>query len=309
MEILCCIDQNYLMPLCVTMVSIYENNKGTDMTVHVIGKGLKDCHKKTVSDIANRYNQKVCFYDIDNELLKSLPSVHGYLTNATYIRLFIANILPLSVKKVLYMDNDVIVNDNLEELWNTDIEGHPCGVVLDSYAYNINHYNRLHYPMSKGYFNAGVMLINVRYWREHKIMEQAMDFATKYPERVYMADQDIMNYLFQDSKIVLPLKYNAICTCFFKKKEFPFEIWEELRDAQKHPVIIHFTWIKPWFFEGQDHPYAAEFHRFLSLTPWNKMHLRYFYKGTKRYKNKLKFVLNKIGLKQIDSPYLKKDEL
>ncbi len=309
MDILCCIDRNYLMPLCVTIVSIYENNKGSNITLHVIGKDLNKDHENTVKDIADRYKQHVYFYCIDQDLIDSLPSVHGYLTNATYIRLFIANILPYSIKKIIYMDNDIIVNGRLDELWNTNIENHPCGVVLDSYAYNIEHYNRLQYPMSKGYFNAGVMLINIEYWRKHKVMEQAIEFATRHPERIYMADQDIMNYLFQDTKIQLPLKYNTICTYFFKKKEVPFEVWEQLEEARKNPIIIHFTWIKPWFYEGQDHPYAIDFFKYLVLTPWKNMSLKYFYKGREHYKYQLKILLCKLGLKRFNSPYLKKEEL
>lgn len=310
MNILCCIDRNYLMPLCVTMVSIFENNTNTKISIFVIGKDLTDKEKNIATEIAERYNQSISFYEIDNKQLEKLPNVHGYLTNATYIRLFITEILSADIEKILYLDNDIIVNGNLKELWNTNIENHPCAVVLDSYSYNIEHFNRLQYPMSKGYFNAGVMLINLKYWREHKIIEKAMEFANKYPERIYMADQDIMNYLFQDSKILLPLKFNAICTYFFRKKEVPYEIWNQLKEAQVNPIIIHFTWIKPWFYEGTDHPLAEYFFKYLSLTPWKDIELKYFYKGINHYKYLLKKALGNIGLKKYkDNTYLRKEEL
>lgn len=310
MNILCCIDKNYLMPLCVTMVSIFENNANNRVSIFVIGKDLTDKHKNIAKEIAQRYNQNISFYEIDNNALEELPDVHGYLTKATYIRLFITKILPSHIDKILYLDNDIIVNDDLEELWNTDIENHPCAVALDSYSYNIEHFNRLQYPMYKGYFNAGVMLINLKYWREQNILEKAICFANTYPKRIYMADQDIMNYLFQDSKVILPLKFNAICTYFFRKREVPFEVWDQLKEAQINPTIIHFTWIKPWFYEGQDHPLSEYFFKYLSLTPWKDMQLRYFYKGYKHYKYLIKKFLSNIGLKQYkDKTYLKKEEL
>lgn len=292
------------MPLCVTLASIYENNKETHITTHVIGKGLEDSHKAIAKELSNKYHQEIFFYSIDKELLETLPAVHSYLTNATYIRLFISNILPKNIDKILYLDNDIIINDKLDDLWNIDIKGHPCAVVMDSYAYDISHFNRLQYPMSKGYFNAGVMLINLKYWREHKVLEQALSFAEKYKERIYMADQDIMNYLFQDSKINLPLKFNSICTYFFIRKPVPYELWDELKEAQEHPVIIHFTWIKPWFYEGLDHPYAKEFFKYQSLTKWNGMPLKYYYKGWEKYKFIINSFLRKIGLKKKYSPYI-----
>ena len=309
MNILCCIDKNYLMPLCVTMVSIFENNTNSQVSIFVIGKDLTEEHKSIAREIANRYRQKIQFYEIDNNLLDRLPDVHGYLTKATYIRLFIAEILPISVEKILYLDNDIIVNGNLKELWNTDIEENPCAVVLDSYTYNIEHFNRLQYPMYKGYFNAGVMLINVKYWRKYKILDQAMEFVKLHSERIFMADQDIMNYLFQDTKKILPLKFNSICTYYFKEKVVPFEAWEQLKEARKNPVIIHFTWIKPWFMEGQDHPLTSVFLKYLFLTPWANIKFKHFYKGTRLYKEYIKNVLYKFRIKKKKSVYLTINEL
>lgn len=304
MNILFCIDKNYLMPLCVTLASIYENNKETHITTHVIGKGLEDSHKAIAKDLSNKYHQEIFFYSIDKTLLETMPTVHGYLTNAAYIRLFVSNILPNNINKILYLDSDIIINDRMDDIWNTNIEGYACAVVKDSYTYNISHFNRLQYPMSKGYFNSGVMLINLKYWREHKVMEQAVSFAENHKERICFEDQDILNYLFQDSKIHLPLKFNSICTYFFKKKPVPFELWDELKEAQEHPVIIHFTWIKPWFYEGLDHPYAKEFFKYQSLTKWNGMPLRYYYKGWAKYKFIINTFLRKIGLKKKYSPYI-----
>ena len=230
MNILCCIDRNYLMPLGVSMVSIFENNKNEKVTVHVIAKDFEDYHRSIINDIAKKYNQHICFYSIDPNLLANLP-VYDHLTNATYIRLFIADILPENIEKILYMDNDVIVNNSLRELWDTDITSHPAAAVLDSYTCDLEVYNKLHYDKSLGYFNAGVMLINLKYWRENKVLDLAMNYLKENYANILHADQDIMNYLFRENKIILPFKFNAVCTIFYKNWPFDLSLKGQLEEA------------------------------------------------------------------------------
>lgn len=297
-------DKNYIIPLSTTIISIIENNKFENIFFHIANIGFDKEEKTALSEIVTKNGKEISFYDINPTIFNSLPSPHGYLSNATYIRLFISDFLPKSINKIIYLDCDTIINDSLSTLWNINLEGHPIAAVLDSYSFNIEHYNRLHIPMKNGYFNAGVMLINIDYWRQHNITKQCIDFANNYPERIAFEDQDIMNYVFNENKINLPLKYNAICTYFFKEKVVPFELWDELKEAQKHPVIIHFTWIKPWFYEGLDHPYAKEFFKYQSLTKWKGMPLKYYYKGWAKYKFIINTFLRRIGLKKKYSPYI-----
>ena len=303
MHILLSVDKNYLMPLGTTMVSIMENNKNEDVIFHIANIGFDKEQKQIISDLVARYNKTIQFYDITKNIFEKLPKVHGYLSNATYTRLFLTEFLPQPIDKLIYLDCDIIVNGPLSDLWDTDIDNHPVAVVLDSYSFNVEHYNRLQYPMNHGYFNAGMMLINVDYWRKYHVMQKCLDFCVKHPERIAFEDQDIMNYVFNENKLLLPLKYNAICTVFYSKRQYPYEMWHQLEDAVKNPVIIHYTFIKPWFKESV-HPLDYIFFRYLALTPWKGMPLKYFYKGWQKYK----FIINswmwRHGIKKRYSAYL-----
>lgn len=92
------------------------------------------------------------------------------------------------------MDGDIIVRNNLNELWNTDIKDYAIGAVPDQSEGLIVFYNRLKYPPRLGYFNSGVLLINLKYWRDNNLTEQFNKFLQTYPERVVFHDQDILKY-------------------------------------------------------------------------------------------------------------------
>ena len=72
------------------------------------------------------------------------------------------------------------------------------------------------YSPSLGYFNAGVLLVNLRYWRENNLSESFFEIINKYPERLRYHDQDVLNIVLKEIKLTLPLKYNVQHGYFFK---------------------------------------------------------------------------------------------
>lgn len=188
------------------------------------------------------------------ELFKNFPMSESYQTGhlssmATYYRLYMTEVLPSFVSKVLYLDGDIIVRDSLKLLWNTDISGVAVAAVTDTANNTMMPYDFLRYSPSLGYFNAGVLLINLDYWRENRVLDTFLQFVREHPERLHSHDQDVLNYCFRNAKITLPIKYNVM-TEFSKKDAHNWLSWEyeeQLEEAQKHPVIVHFAVApKPW---------------------------------------------------------------
>ncbi|WP_202799349.1 glycosyltransferase, partial [Treponema sp. JC4] len=119
-------------------------------------------------------------YEMQNEL-DALPVPDNRLTLGAYLRFFIEKKLPSDVHKVLYFDCDIIVVDSLMELYETDISDFSLAAAFDVECDDICRYNRLDYPFKDGYFNSGVMLINLDYWRKHSISEKALKFVMENP--------------------------------------------------------------------------------------------------------------------------------
>jgi len=309
-QIAFCCDNNYL-PYCTTVIAsiLYYNMEETIM-FHILCSDSAKENEDKIKTWISKYSEKfqVTFYHIDQSKFGDFPIEDAYINISTYFRLSLPELLR-DVDKVLYLDCDVIVNGNLRELWETDITGKAMAGVLDRHCGSIRLYNRLDYPLEYGYVNAGVLLINLKVWKEDNLFQKALELARKKPNQLKNHDQDILNTLFYDKKLILDFKYNLLEYYFFvedwlyiDKKYYP-----QIIKACKNPVIIHFCLpVKPWHYECQN-PYKTLYYKYRAMTPWPKVELIHR-KENLTLKLKLKRLLGKMGLYHIEAkPTLRKD--
>jgi len=156
-------------------------------------------------------------------------------------------------------------------LWNIDLSGYALGVVCDAEGWNIEYFNRLRYPSQSGYFNSGVLLINLEYWREHDVKSDFLNYIKEHRENIKYHDQDVLNYVFHDKKKSLPIKYNLMHSYLWKKPHYDYWLYEkEVLAARKDPVIVHFTGaFKPWDkYQRCPHPFRSTFYKYQNQTKW-----------------------------------------
>ena len=268
-EIVVCTDHKFIMPAGVMIHSVCKNNKDLTINFHlIVDKSVTEEDKQDLRDVA--VGMSIQFYAVDRRLFRSMPLLEG-ITPAAYYRLLLPRALPEELHKVLYLDCDIIVRHSLLPLWETDIDGCALAAVIDSSESDIKVYNRLKYSPSLGYFNSGVLLINLDYWRSNNIDDEIESFLKYHLSRVHFPDQDILNYVLREKKKSLPIKYNTQ-TCFLWRPEMSvFNYWKyekEILEARKDPVIFHYvTCIKPWI-EGSNHPYKSTFVKYQNETKW-----------------------------------------
>lgn len=273
-EIAVCLDKGFIIPSSVMMNSVCANNQDYGIVFHVItDESVTEKEKKELRDNISEYQDKsIRFYSVSSLQTDSFPMQNeNRLPLSTYYRLFLADILDVSTKKILYLDGDCIVRHSLSQLWETDLTGYALAAVFDVSEGDIEFYNRLRYSPSKGYFNAGVMLINLDYWRQHSALTLFTDYLGGFSKRIKHCDQDVLNVVFQDEKIFLHAKYN-LQTGFLRDTQ-SWDYWkheEELMAAIKDPVIVHFTsWNKPWYSYTQyPHPYRSSFYKYQQMSKW-----------------------------------------
>ena len=268
MNIVLTSDNNYLTYLGVTICSICENNRGEELAFHVILSGeVAEAGKEFLCEITGRYGAALQFYAIDENLLCNLPVFEtgqpGHISKAAYYRLFLASILQENIDKVLYLDCDLVVTKPLGSLWDTDIEGCPLAAVPDMTEHDLIHYSKLRYSPKLGYFNSGVMLVNLKYWRENDCQKQFENFVSEHLDRIVYHDQDVLNYVFRETKMLLPIKYNVQEGALYERVNISWEYDEQLEEALRGPVIIHYTTgQKPWN-KGCKHPWKDEWYKYL----------------------------------------------
>lgn len=145
--------------------------------------------------------------------------------------------------KIIYLDSDVVVLDNISKLWDYNIENYLIGAVEDKYSDMMKCHANLDYDDT--YINSGVLLMNLKKFRETNLEEQIFD---KLRENTTYSDQDVLNDVCRKQVLYLPLKFNLMVirddpNSFPKRRE-------EFTEALKEPVVIHYV-IKPWFLPVQ----------------------------------------------------------
>lgn len=269
-HIACNIDSNYVRHCAVTLVSLFENNRREPITAHIIARDLSDAEKKTLIDLAAPYGNQVCFYEPDIKLLEgfTIRKFSKRISMATYYRCILSELLPADIDRLLYLDCDIVIVGDISEYWNTPLSDETgVAAVADMGCDEAARYEILKYPMEDSYFNAGVLLINLDYWRKNDVAHACVDYFHKYPERILFNDQDLLNSILHKNKILVDLKWN-VQDAFYRRPKQMDEAWrKKFADVLKHPVILHYTNRKPWEYDSQ-HPLREVYFKYLDLTPW-----------------------------------------
>lgn len=162
--------------LGVAMISILENNKDTKLCFYVIDYGISDSNKSLLKTQLKNYNNvELIFIENNSDKLNKidLNKSKNYEVY-TYTRLILPSLLPDDVETILFLDCDIICSDSLRDLNKIDISEYYLGAVEESTNYIIK--KNAYLSEEDQYFNAGVLLINLKKWREDKIEDVLLDF-------------------------------------------------------------------------------------------------------------------------------------
>lgn len=213
------IDEGYI-PKCKTIIRSILANTKADVCFYIIGvKNFKINGVKTV-----------CFDKPDISILTHTVQI-AHITMASTFRLFAPLILPCD--KVIYLDSDLIVLDDIAELWSYEPE-YIAGVPDPMYRYQAkkNHLKHL-------YINTGVMVMNLKNLCKLNYMER-IEETQNGGYNLSLLDQDIINIALGDKIEHLPYKWNVF------SKIYP-ETTYAMIEARNNPSIIHWCGRdKPW---------------------------------------------------------------
>ena len=204
-----------------TMLSIFENT-ASEVTVHILHDNtLPADNRDKFIYIADRYGQRVKFYNVEEscvneieEIKKIFPGVtESRVSIATFYRFFIMTVLPENIEKAIYLDADIIVNLDINELWQIDLKDKILAVVPEVIQGSNSAKQTLcidGFVKIEDYFNAGVLLMNIKILREEKeTIINGMKFIAN-SRHAYLKDQNVLNYCFSSRTIKLPIKFNRM---------------------------------------------------------------------------------------------------
>ncbi|SFH62526.1 Lipopolysaccharide biosynthesis protein, LPS:glycosyltransferase [Lachnospiraceae bacterium NLAE-zl-G231] len=300
MNIVYHLTDNYARISGTSIISVFENNKDIDeINVYLIENGFTRETKQKFIELAEKYGRKVFFENLPDlntgGYNLGLVSIKKEWMFDSYSRLFLDKLLPHDVDKVIYLDGDVLVLDSLQELWDLDLSGKCCAACMD--CISKPYYNLFGIDEKNRYCNSGVILIDLKVWREKEISEKVKNYVHKNNGYVFFMEQTVFNAVLQDECIFLPFKYNVstlVQVLSYKeliklRKPLYFYSEAEVKKAKDKPIIIHMTGffyvINRAWNEVTNHPDRKRFVEYSSLLDWDGPILQ---KDKRNWKTRLK---------------------
>ena len=234
-------DDAYAMPLATALRSVVEaNTDAWPCEFHVLTDSISADNQRKIFESLPSGSALIRWVNVDINPFRKFQTL-GHISKITYARLLIPYVFPQAVSKVLYLDADTLVLDSLQPLWEADLHGSAVGAVLDPIV--LKHIKSAkpgweNIPRVRDYFNAGVLLIDLKHWRELRISEKAVEYLQAYPESPF-SDQDALNVACDGLWTKLDPRWNFL-DCYKGTKLSQLS-------AEARPSVVHFvTSDKPW---------------------------------------------------------------
>lgn len=268
MNIAFSINRLAMIGLGVTLNSLFKNCLDPErLNIYILCADLKHADKKNIYKLLNNYSlNTVELIDFNaKEHFGNLPSLHQDWT--TYGRLLLQDLIKDDT--VLYLDADLVVELDVLSLEGFDFQGKAIAAVnggpIRFSLENKFFCDDIGIKPDTTSFNAGILLFNLKYWRENDIKNKCLTFALTHPNKLRSHDQTILNALFAGNFAYLPDEYNLAW-------------YSHINKPKSKKAILHFVGSpKPWDLFGR------YFHKGFSVwmshldLDWKKIYYNYTY--------------------------------
>lgn len=273
-------DNMFAEILGVSLVSLYENSKDIDIVVYVLDSGITEQNRKKIESISRKYGSMVVWLhaiNVAEELSINVATDRGSISQ--YARLFVSRVLPEDLDRVLYLDCDIIIRKSIRELWELNLHGKTIAALMDAFS----KYYRKNIDLEEKdiMFNSGVMLIDLKRWKEREIEKRLLEFISSKHGYIQQGDQGALNAILSHDVYCFEPRFNAV-TIFFDfsyremmiyRKPPKFYDEEAVQKAVENPDILHFTSSffskRPWML-GSEHMYMYLWMRYKEMSPWKE---------------------------------------
>ena len=261
--VVCSADAGYVLPLTVMLASVRAHLPARrHLDIHIIDENIPEPEKAHLRRSLDLDAVTISWHTADRSRLVGVP-LWGRLPLCVYNKLLVPDVLPEEVHTALWLDSDTLVLGDISPLWD---EGSADGTVhavqdslvpLVSSDMGVARYRELGLRPDAKYFNCGVMLINVRRWREQHISDRALGYLKTYARDVTFLEQEGINAVLADQWQPLDPQWNWSVNAGGALRE---------RSVEPNVKIAHFSGnLKPWKYHGAS-PYYALYYEYVDRT-------------------------------------------
>lgn len=249
MNIFVTLDRNYLPPLRVMLTSLFMNNPGEEIALWLAGDGLTQEDHNDIERLCAHFKHSFHVVKVPDDAFADAPVIR-YYSRAMYYRLLAGQLLPDTLKRVLYLDPDILIINSLRPLYDLDIEHalfaaatHEGLTGVSSQVAKL----RLSTPDGEAYFNSGVLLMNLEKMRKEVDPQRVFQYADQKRSALILPDQDILNGMFWDRiKLIDESVWNYDARKY-KSYMIASQSEKDVDWVMEHTAILHFCGkSKPW---------------------------------------------------------------
>lgn len=276
LHVSCAAEGEYVIHSAAMLHSLLMQHPPNSVVIHYLhGPELAVETRRRLRDMAVRNGGELNFWEIPDRWVTGLPT-EGFTRKATWYRTFLPELLP-DVPRVLYLDADVLVVESVAPLWELDMTEKLVAAVTNVLGpQDIDRPKALEIEGPQGYFNAGVMVMNLDLMRRDESSRAVSEYARAHADALPWRDQDAFNVVLGARRIPLHPRWN----CMNGIQIFP---WsgdvlgpEAVAEAIENPAIRHFEGpapYKPWHYLC--HPMWRDLYkRHRRATPWPHVRLQ-----------------------------------
>ncbi len=245
MNVAVTINDTYFYPLYIMLNTLFSRHEKTAVHVYLIHSRVSKRNLKRLERLCKKYGGSFTEIFVSEKEFSEAPSF-SYFTKEMYYRILVAKLLPETLDRVLYLDPDMIVTDNLEEFYSMPLEDCFFAGIRDRLQDKEGspYWKELGFTGKNRYINSGVLLCNLTVLRKEQKVQDVFDMLRERGERLKFPDQDLINVLYEGRIAVVDDRYNLNPNIL--------RWWEYLGYnfapfLMKRPAIIHYMGPgKPW---------------------------------------------------------------
>lgn len=259
---------NEYAPYCATtIVSILQNiDKKRFVYFYIISYDFSPQNIKKFKKLKGK-NCSIEFPPFDRRLLQQFNEINlpGHVTEMTYARILIPNIIP-QVDKAIFIDCDILVRNDISKLYDHPLSDECFAAVPD--ACSEYHAKRLWGEISQLYYNCGVLLINARKLRQINYLSLIEEKCRLRGKNYNICDQDVLNDTFRGKILPLSITWNFHHEKFIKMGLYKPSSMDFYKKVLNNPFLVHYTGAaKPWY-PTSDVVYKKEYLYCYRRTPF-----------------------------------------